>query len=897
MRGTHELSRSNIFVTFCIAILYLTSFSLQSQTLQYDTTKIKVLPLSILNTKDGEYSPYRYKNNFFFISDRENEYAVVYYDNATSKQFTDLYKCLLLDSVNFTKPDLISKQLKTKYYIGPSCETDKGYYCTVNNEGVLRKRKTLPLQISFLEKDTINKKVKKPKKITFGLHDTVSCAQPSVWADTLMFFASNIGSGYGKIDLFYSVKRDGIWQLPMNCGAKVNSEYNESFPYFVNGKLYFASDRPGGFGGLDIYAVDLFNPAAQLELLSNPINSSSDDFGICMDTNQVSGYFSSNRSGNDDLYYFKNIFPSFKNCKDMKDNLYCYTFYEEASMDSKDTLGMTYEWSFGDGAKKRGLEASHCFENEGIYNVELNVVDKTTGLLFFNEVTYEFEIKNERQLYIHAPDTVKTGLEVLIHPYYTNLDSVQIDKYYWDFGDNNYSFQDAPKHAYQKEGTYVITLGVTGKRNNLPFKDCATKKIKVTNLTDSTVYSFTPPKKPRKKEDMKKQLLDSLEKYDKPFHDFIVKMEKLDSIAIVNNGGKPLTTPNINGRDTSIRFKVHVGVSEEKIDPNDPVFKGLQVITALRKDSLYHYFLGSEKSLSDILPYYEKAQKAGFKSSIVSLFLSDSLINNPNMQYRYMIHKDTLEQTPVVTNTLLATTTPTVSNDPVKNNPVKDPITSVKTNTTQTNTNTLVTTPTKTTAVIPDYVPASGEITYRVQIGAYQNKKPKNAFGKVSGVIEEKTEEGWYKYMTQDLKTLENANDVKNALLQMGYTHVFITPYQNGKRISIVEAVENEISIFFDLNSSIVVRDELEKLDYYFRNFSAKKINQITLEGHACYLGPTDYNYQLSKRRVFAVEKEIKVFTNATIIPKFFGETAPKYDNSAEKTRRLNRRVDVKINR
>lgn len=267
------------------------------------------------------------------------------------------------------------------------------------------------------------------------------------------------------------------------------------------------------------------------------------------------------------------------------------------------------------------------------------------------------------------------------------------------------------------------------------------------------------------------------------------------------------------------------------------------------------------------------------------------------MQYRYMIHKDTLEQTPVVTNTLLATTTPTVSNDPVKNNPVKDPITSVKTNTTQTNTNTLVTTPTKTTAVIPDYVPASGEITYRVQIGAYQNKKAKNAFGKVSGVIEEKTEEGWYKYMTQDLKTLENANDVKNALLQMGYTHVFITPYQNGKHISIVEAVENEISIFFDLNSSIVVRDELEKLDYYFRNFSAKKINQITLEGHACYLGPTDYNYQLSKRRVFAVEKEIKVFTNATIIPKFFGETAPKYDNSAEKTRRLNRRVDVKINR
>lgn len=881
MRKIHALSRYNAFVYTCIAILYMIGYFAPAQTLQYDSLKIKVLPLSGLNTKDAEYSPYSYKNNFFFISDRENEYAVVYYDNATSKQFTDLYKCMILDSVNFTKPDLISKQLKTKYYIGPSCETDKGYYCTVNNEGVLRKRKTLPLQISFLEKDTLNKKVKKPKKISFGLHDTVSCAQPSVWGDTLMFFASNLGGGYGKIDLYYSVKRDGIWQLPRNCGEKVNSEYNESFPFYMNGKLYFASDRPNGFGGLDIYAVDIFDKNAQLELLSNPINTPSDDFGVCLDTSQVSGYFSSNRNGNDDLFYFKNIFPSFKNCIEMQNNLYCYTFFEQSSLDSKDTLGMTYEWSFGDGSKRRGLEVSHCFESEGVYNVELNVVDKTTGLLFYNEVTYEFELKNVKQLYIHAPDTVKTGLEITMHPYYTNLDSVEINKYYWDFGDGQYSIKENPKHAYSKEGTYVITLGVIGKKDNAPIKLCTTKKIKVTNQTDSTVYSFTPPRKPKAKEDMKKQLLDSLEKYDKPFHDFIVKMEKLDSIAAKNNIA---SNQNVNaaGQDSSMRFKVHIGVSEEKIDKNDQVFKGLENISAVKKDSLYHYFVGDGKKLSDVIPYYEKAKKAGFNSAVVSLFISDSLVNNKNMNYRYLTHKDTLETTTVPTNTLASATltTSVVTNNPDNTNTVTTP----------------TTTPTK--SVTTDNANLnSQDITYRVQIGAYQAKKPKGAFGKVSEVIEEKTEDGFYKYMTQDLKTLENANDVKNALLQMGYTHVFITPYQNGKRISIVEAVENEISIFFDLNSSIVVKDELEKLDYYFRNFSAKKINQITLEGHACYLGPTDYNYQLSKRRVFAVEKEIKVFTSATIIPKFFGETTPKYDNSKENTRRLNRRVDVKINR
>lgn len=883
MRKIHALSRYNTFVYACIATLYIIGYFANAQTLQYDSLKIKVHPLSGLNTKDGEYSPYRYKNNFFFISDRENEYAVVYYDNATSKQFTDLYKCMMLDSVNFTKPDLISKQLKTKYYIGPSCETDKGYYCTVNNEGVLRKRKTLTLQISFLEKDTLNKKVKKPKKISFGLHDTVSCAQPSVWGDTLIFFASNLGGGYGKIDLYYSVKRDGIWQLPRNCGENVNSEYNESFPFYMNGKLYFASDRPNGFGGLDIYAVDVFDKNGQLELLSNPINTSADDFGICLDTNQISGYFSSGRNGNDDLFYFNNIFPSFKNCIEMQNNLYCYTFFEEASLDSKDTTGMTYEWSFGDGSKKRGLEVSHCFESEGVYNVELNVVDKRTGLLFYNEVSYEFTLKNIKQLYIHAPDTVKTGLEVTLHPYYSNLDSLEINKYYWDFGDGQYSIKENPKHAYSKAGTYVITLGAIGKKNNSPIKHCTTKKIKVTNLTDSTVYAFTPPRKPKSKEDMKKQLLDSLEKYDKPFHDFIVKMEKFDSI-VAKNKISVIQNANVSGRDTSVRYKVHIGVSEENIDKNNPAFKGLENISAVKKDSLYHYFVGEGRKLSDVIPYYEKAKKAGFNSAVVSLFLNDSLVNNPNMRYRYLTYKDTLEQETQLTNTVVSTTqkntfeptNPKNNNQVTNNNAVSSPTNNVK----------------------PDYANLNlGEITYRVQIGAYQTKKPKGAFGKVSEVIEEKTESGFYKYMTQDLKTLENANDVKNALLQMGYTHVFITPYQNGKRISIVEAVENEISIFFDLNSSIVLKDELEKLDYYFRNFSAKKINQITLEGHACYLGPTEYNYQLSKRRVFAVEKEIKVFTSAIIIPKYFGETMPKYDNSVERTRRLNRRVDIKINR
>ncbi|MBK6522561.1 MAG: PKD domain-containing protein [Sphingobacteriaceae bacterium] len=51
-------------------------------------------------------------------------------------------------------------------------------------------------------------------------------------------------------------------------------------------------------------------------------------------------------------------------------------------MDTKDTTAMDYEWRFGDGATKRGLEVKHCYQTPGKFLVELNVVDKTTGTVF-----------------------------------------------------------------------------------------------------------------------------------------------------------------------------------------------------------------------------------------------------------------------------------------------------------------------------------------------------------------------------------------------------------------------------------------------------------------------------------------------------------------------------------
>ncbi len=75
----------------------------------------------------------------------------------------------------------------------------------------------------------------------------------------LMVFTSNRPGGYGGYDLYYSLFRNGNWNSPVNFGPGINSTSDEyrpligNNPDFSNLFLIFSSDRPGGKGGFDLY--------------------------------------------------------------------------------------------------------------------------------------------------------------------------------------------------------------------------------------------------------------------------------------------------------------------------------------------------------------------------------------------------------------------------------------------------------------------------------------------------------------------------------------------------------------------------------------------------------------------------------------------------------------------
>jgi outer membrane protein OmpA-like peptidoglycan-associated protein len=135
-------------------------------------------------------------------------------------------------------------------------------------------------------------------------------AHPTLSLDEkTLYFAAEMKQGFGQSDIYsIALNSDGSVGLPINLGAKINSEGRESYPFITeNNLLIFASDGHPGFGGFDLMALDLTDETAPIINLGATINSTEDDFNFVQKAGTNEGVFSSNRSGgkgDDDLYNF-----------------------------------------------------------------------------------------------------------------------------------------------------------------------------------------------------------------------------------------------------------------------------------------------------------------------------------------------------------------------------------------------------------------------------------------------------------------------------------------------------------------------------------------------------------------------------------------------------------------
>lgn len=123
-----------------------------------------------------------------------------------------------------------------------------------------------------------------------------------------LYFASDRPDGFGGYDIYVSfrVGSTNNWSAPQNLGPVVNSPGNEFTPYFDGNQLYFSSDYHEGFGGFDVFRAEQSNNRwVRIFHMGNGINSPRDDYGFIYDGFKNLGYMVSNRSGgrgNEDIY-------------------------------------------------------------------------------------------------------------------------------------------------------------------------------------------------------------------------------------------------------------------------------------------------------------------------------------------------------------------------------------------------------------------------------------------------------------------------------------------------------------------------------------------------------------------------------------------------------------------
>lgn len=275
-------------------------------------SKYEIKPSDYLNTNAGEYSPAVRENKIIFTSSRGD--GKIY--AGTGTRFSDLF---IYDFENttpdsgFVKPFRDGINLDGFHEASATFSKDgKTMVFARSNSGKKKDTKDVDLYLSRFR----DGKWSEPAPLR--INDPLAWdSSPAFSKDgRTLYFASNRKGGYGGIDLYKAtMDANGNLGRVTNMGAQINTPGDEMFPYASeDGKLYFSSTGHPGLGRLDLFVATKAGKEIKVENLGVPMNSTADDFGITFKSAKT-GYFSSDREGgkgDDDIYEFIDTTPDDK---------------------------------------------------------------------------------------------------------------------------------------------------------------------------------------------------------------------------------------------------------------------------------------------------------------------------------------------------------------------------------------------------------------------------------------------------------------------------------------------------------------------------------------------------------------------------------------------------------
>ena len=158
-----------------------------------------------------------------------------------------------------------------------------------------------------------------------------------------IYFASDKPGGMGGFDLYFVTYDENLnFGDPVNLGGTINTSQNESHPTIAGNTLYFSSRGHAGLGGMDIFSAEIEgNGFQKVKNLGVPYNSPRDDFGYFV-SSEGKRYLSSDRIGGmglDDIYSIEDLFKRLiARVIDCDDNLITEDY--NVSLNANDDLSM-----------------------------------------------------------------------------------------------------------------------------------------------------------------------------------------------------------------------------------------------------------------------------------------------------------------------------------------------------------------------------------------------------------------------------------------------------------------------------------------------------------------------------------------------------------------------------
>ncbi|ADY50767.1 OmpA/MotB domain protein [Pseudopedobacter saltans DSM 12145] len=362
---------------------------------------VEISNVEALNSSASDFSPVIFNDGILFSSDRafvaaNEKKSKDKISGWTGNSFMKIYQAVGENpqGENY-KLSLLPSHINKDYHNGPAAISWDGQYLVFTRIGNVNKKELRNVKNPIVRKEIYFSEKKngvwtETQPFPYNSNFKYSVQHPTLSPNgNILYFSSDMPGGFGGMDLYYSVKIDGKWTVPVNCGNKINTAEDEAFPYVrQDGKLFFASKGHITLGGLDIFsATGEKGEWDEPENLKAPINSPKDDFGITFFSDNTTGLFTSNRVGGkglDDIYHFSRK-------EETKPEIICVVAGKVVENGTNDPISGLRVYLVN---KSKGEEKSVLSKEDGTFSFDL---EKETDYVLRGD-SDKFLLKQEGQL-------------------------------------------------------------------------------------------------------------------------------------------------------------------------------------------------------------------------------------------------------------------------------------------------------------------------------------------------------------------------------------------------------------------------------------------------------------------------------------------------------------------